>query len=139
MVEGTLKGLQGDIKFNPDDVASAQFDVSIDASTLNTGIGMRDNHVRKEEYLDVKKYPRIHFVSSKITASKSGQWVITGLLTIKNVTKEISFPFNYSLVNGNPSFEGEFEINRRNYGVGGSSMSMADTLNVLLSVRTISK
>lgn len=139
MVEGTLTGLQGKIEFDPANISASQFDVSVDANSIDTGIGMRDNHLRKEEYFDVKKYPRIRFVSSKITAAKNGQWIVTGQLTIKNVTKEISFPFSYSLTNGVPSFKGEFEINRRNYSVGGNSLSLSDNLTVMLSVATISK
>jgi polyisoprenoid-binding protein YceI len=136
MVEGTFKGLNGKIQFDQANISSAQFDVSIDANSVDTGIGMRDNHIRKKEYLDVKSYSRIHFVSSKIRTTKTGQFVVSGHLTIKNVTKEISFPFKYSIVKGMPSFEGEFEINRRDFNVGGGSLTMADNLNIFLEVKT---
>lgn len=135
VVEGTLTGLQGKIQFDQANISSAKFDVSIDANSINTEIKMRDNHMRKKEYLDVKTYPRIHFVSSKIQTDKAGQLIVFGHLTIKNVTKEISFPFRYSIVKGMPSFEGEFEINRKDFNVGGGSLTMADNLIVNLDVR----
>jgi polyisoprenoid-binding protein YceI len=136
MVEGSFKGLNGKIEFDPTNISSAQFDVSIDVNSIDTGIEIRDNHLRKKEYFDVKTYSRIHFVSSKIQTTKTGQFVVSGHLTIKNITKEISFPFRYSIVKGTPSFEGEFEINRRDFNVGGGSLTMADNLNVYLDVRT---
>ncbi|MBS1490902.1 MAG: YceI family protein [Bacteroidetes bacterium] len=139
VVNGTFKGLEGKIEFDANDISKCQFDVSVNANTIDTEIKMRDNHLRKEEYLDVKKYSRIRFTSSKITPGKSGGWVITGALTIKNVTKEIAFPFTYEVMNGAPAFKGEFEINRRNFGVGGSSISMADNLTVLLRIETVKK
>lgn len=135
MVEGSFKGLNGKIQFDSTNILSAQFDVSIDANSIDTGIEMRDNHLRKKEYLDSKTYPHIHFVSSKIQTTKTGQFVVSGHLTIKNITKEISFPFRYSVVKGIRSFDGEFEINRRNFNVGGSSLTMADKLIVYLDVR----
>jgi len=138
-VEGTLTRLEGKIEFDPNNISSSQFDVSIDANSIDTGIGMRDNHLRKSEYLNVKTYPRIRFVSSKIVAEKNGNLVITGLLTIKNVTKEISFPFTYLMINGTPLFKGEFEINRRSYDVGGRSISMADNLIIVLNIATTKK
>ena len=55
---------------------------------------------------------------------------------LKELSKEISFPFRYSIVKGIPSFEGEFEINRRDFNVGGGSLTMADNLGVFLDVRT---
>ncbi|HZX58059.1 MAG TPA: YceI family protein [Mucilaginibacter sp.] len=61
--------MQGSILFDPVQPGKMFFDVSIDANSVNTGNDMRDNHLRESTYFDVKKYPLIHFVSSKVTAS----------------------------------------------------------------------
>src|SRR6202000_3061657 len=60
---GTFSGLQGTISLDPQDVSKASFDVSVDAATVNTGNDLRDDHLRKDGYFDVQKYPRIRFVS----------------------------------------------------------------------------
>jgi polyisoprenoid-binding protein YceI len=57
-----------------------------------------------------------------------------GNLTIKGVTKEIKFPFLYIPKEDGYLFQGEFEINRRDFGVGGKSLSLSDDLKVELSV-----
>jgi polyisoprenoid-binding protein YceI len=133
-VNGSFTGLQGTINFNPDNLGLSNMDVTVDPKTVNTGIDMRDNHLRKPEYFDVKKYPDIRFVSTKITrSSKSGTLFMFGKLTIKSVTREISFPFTAVPQGDGYLLTGEFRINRIEYGVGESS-AVADNLTVLLKV-----
>ncbi|MBX3257898.1 MAG: YceI family protein [Chitinophagaceae bacterium] len=134
-VTGTLKGLEGKISFYADSLAGAHFDVSVKTGTINTGIDQRDNHLQQEEYFDAKKYPTIHFVSTKVTSSTNKEYLfVFGNLTIKDVTKEISFPFKATPRGDDYLFEGEFTLNRRDYNVGGGSITMSDNLTVLLSV-----
>src|SRR3954467_10552212 len=64
---GDFKGLTGTIKFDAANPTAAEFDVSIDASTINTSIDSRDEHLRRTSYFDVKNYPRLSFKSTKIT------------------------------------------------------------------------
>ncbi len=133
-VSGSFTGLDGKIDFNPNNLAASAFDVSIDANSINTDNNMRDNHLREDTYFDVKNYPRIHFVSTKVTTSnKEGILFVFGKLTIKNQTKEISFPFTATPSGSDYLFKGEFKINRRDFGVGGSS-TISDNLQVSLSV-----
>ena len=113
-VDGSFSGLQGNIKFDPNDITHADFNVSIDANTVNTDNNMRDDHLRTETYFDVKKYPRISFVSTKVTPStKNGVLFIFGKLTIKNQTKDISFPFTAETSDAGYLFKGTFTINRK--------------------------
>lgn len=135
-VEGTFNGLKGIIHFNDSILRGSMFNVSINASTIDTGIGMRDNHLRKSDYLAVEEFPTIQFVSTKVAkTTKSNEAVVTGKLTIKKTTKEISFPFRYGEANGVLQFTGEFKINRRDFSVGGSSLSLSDDLIVILDVK----
>jgi polyisoprenoid-binding protein YceI len=131
-IDGSFKGLQGDIKFDPQNPAASLFDVSIDAATVNTDNGLRDNHLRGDTYFDVKNYPRIHFVSTKVIA-KNGTFNITGNLTIKKKTKSIAFPFTAVASNDGYQFKGSFTINRKDFDVGGSS-TIADNLDVSLNI-----
>lgn len=132
---GTFEGLSGAITFDPASLATASFTVSVDAKTVDTDIEARDNHLRKEEYFDVEKYPKISFRSTKISTTNKPEYLyMTGVITIKNVSKEISFPFSQKAQDGGILFEGEFKLNRRDFGVGGKSFSMSDELTVELSI-----
>ena len=131
---GSFSGLQGNIRFDINHLNDANFDVSIDANTVNTDNNMRDNHLRTDTYFDVKNYPRIHFVSTKVTTSnKPGVLFIFGKLTIKNQTKDISFPFTAMATNDGYLFKGAFNIDRKDFGVGGTSV-ISNNLEVDLSI-----
>jgi polyisoprenoid-binding protein YceI len=132
---GTFEGLEGSIAFNPAKPQVAFFDVSVDAKTINTGIEARDTHLKKAEYFNVMKFPKINLKSTKIdTGDKTGTFNFSGLLTIKGITKEVNFPFTAIPKNNGYLFEGTFRLNRRDFEVGGESFSMSDELTVDLSV-----
>jgi polyisoprenoid-binding protein YceI len=133
-VDGSFSGLKGSVVFDEANLSTAQIDLTVDAATIDTGIGMRDNHLRKKDYFNVTEYPAIRFVSTKLTSSNSGTGLATGKLTIKNVTREIAVPFTYAQSNNQLKLKGEFKINRRDFGVGGSSISMADELKVFVEI-----
>ncbi len=133
-VDGSFKGLKGTIEFDPAKPAEAKFDVSIDANTIFTDNGMRDDHLREESYFDVKNHPHISIVSTKVAQSgKAGNFVFSGILEIKAVKKEISFPFSATPSEGGFVFKGEFKINRKDFNIGGSS-TISDNVNVILNV-----
>lgn len=132
---GTFEGLQGTINYDPANPLTAGFEVSVDANTIDTDIESRDNHLRKAEYFNVKEYPRLSFKSTRITKTNKADYLyMFGTITIKGVTKDISFPFKVTPKDGGYLFEGDFKLNRRDFNVGGRSLSLSDELNVELSV-----
>ncbi len=132
---GDFKGLKGTIKFLPANLPACAFDVTVDAATIDTDNESRDEHLRKAEFFDAATYKTIQLKSTQIaTSSIAGRYFMTGNLTIKGVTKPVEFGFSATPKDGGYVFEGEFKINRRDFGVGGSSVSMSDNLTVSLSV-----
>ncbi len=132
---GDFTGLKGSIVFDPNALNASTFNVSVNSNTVDTDNGSRDKHLRKEEYLSVEKHPLITFVSTKITKSSSaGRFYIIGNITIKGVTKAVEFGFSATPATTGYVFIGEFEINRRDFGVGGSSVSLSDNLKVTLAI-----
>jgi polyisoprenoid-binding protein YceI len=133
-IDGSFSGLSGSILFDPGHPADAKFDVSIDANTINTDNNMRDDHLRKDSYFDIKNFPRIRLYSTKISASgKKGELLFSGFLSIKKETKPVSFPFRADASNGGFLFSGNFTINRRDFEIGGTS-TISDMLSVSLNV-----
>lgn len=131
-VKGSFTGLQGTITFDPQSPALGNMDVTIDANTVNTNNSSRDNHLKEESYFDTKNYPTIKFVSSQITGS-NGNYTVTGKLTIKGKTKEITFPFTATPGTEGMTFTGSFKINRKDFDVGGTSI-ISNELEVKLNV-----
>lgn len=132
---GNISGLKGAIKWDDANPAASSFNVSVDVNTINTGIDGRDNHLKKEDFFDVAKYPQITFVSTVISKNADGTYQVAGNLTIKGVTKPVHIPFTVKMQGGNHEFEGEFSLNRRDYGVGGSSMTMSNDVKIKLNVQ----
>jgi polyisoprenoid-binding protein YceI len=145
-VNGSFTGLQGSIDFDPQNAAAGRFDVTIDASTVNTDNSLRDSHLKNDGYFDVKNYPRIRLLSTRLAATgKPGFYLFTGLLTIKDKSKEISFPFTVvqgsggaAPGGGDVTFKGAFTINRKDFGVGGTS-TISNELTVSLTVAATNK
>lgn len=132
---GSFKGLDGKIVFRPNDLSKTSFDVTVDATTVNTDNEMRDNHLKKESYFDVENYPKIRFVSTSCSGpDKNGHYTLSGKLTIKNTTKDMNFSFIATPMGDDYIFKGDFQLNRKDYGVGGSS-TISSNLSVFLTVR----
>lgn len=133
-VSGSFTGLSGNILFDPQHPADAAFDVSVNSNSVNTDNQMRDEHLRKSGYFDVEKYPHIRLISDKVAPStKKDVFLFTGKLTLKNHTKDISFPFTAEPVDGGYRFKGTFSINRKDFEVGGTS-TISDKLDVMLDI-----
>ena len=132
--KGSFSGVDGTITWYPQDPGKSLFDVSIDAATVNTDNSMRDEHLKKESFFDVEKYPKIRFVSTSVSGpDKKGHYTMTGKLTIKETTKDISFPFLVTALGSDLIFSGSFTLNRQDYGVGGSS-TISNQVTVSLTV-----
>ncbi len=133
-VNGSFSGLSGNMLFDKNNPGAASFKATIDASSINTGIGARDRHLKKPDYLNVEKFPTISFVSEKVALTTEGKYLATGKLFIKDRSRQISFPFTIAAEHGGTRFTGSFSVNRRDFNVGGSSISLSDNLIIFLSV-----
>lgn len=134
--KGEFRGLKGNIQWNEENPAASTINVSVDANTINTNIDSRDKELKDETYFNTDKYPLISFVSTGIT-SGSGSYKATGSLTMKGVTKTISFPFTATKTANGYLFSGNFTVNRLDFGIGKSSMVLGDDVDVSLKVQAM--
>ena len=132
-VDGTFTGFKGTINFDSQNPAKDNFDITIDAASVNTDNTLRDSHLRDDSYFNVKSFPVIRFISTKIAPSGNGAYTISGKLTIKDKSQDISFPFTAAPSGDDYLFKGSFKINRKDFGVGGTS-TISNQLEVFLSV-----
>lgn len=134
-VNGSFSGLAGSINFDPKNLAGCSFNVSVNTATVNTNNGSRDKHLKKSDYFDATKFTTLTITSTKVTTSSTaGRYFLIGNITIKGVTKPIQFSFSAIASGTGYLFDGSFELNRRDFGVGGSSLILSDKLTVNLSV-----
>jgi len=118
-VTGTFQGLKGTILFDPKALSASSFDVSIETATINTGISMRDNDLKKDKYFDLQQYPVITIKSKAITkGTHENEYLLSALLTMKGKTLPISFPFTAIQKDSGYILKGQFHINRLEFNIG---------------------
>ncbi len=133
-VNGTLQLSSTDIRFDTSDLAHSSFTVGLDVNSLNTGISMRDSHLAREEYFDSEHYPTIKFRSNSIEKKNDGSFGVSGRLFLKKTEKVLIIPFQFQSDGKNARFTGGFTINRKDFGIGGSSLSMGEIVTVKLDI-----
>lgn len=135
--EGSFKGFSGVINFDPTNLENASIKATIETKTMSTNIKLRDYTIRGKDYFDVEKYPRISMVTTKIEKTiKENEYMGYFNLTIKNVTKNIKFPFIFTQTNNKGTFTGNFSINRTDYGIGEKSVLLGNTTTIFITVNT---
>lgn len=90
-VKGAFGSFRGTLNFDESDITRSSIDVEIDASSINTREADRDTHLKSADFLDVARYPTLHFRSHSVSAVHSRTFRLAGELTIRGVTREISF------------------------------------------------
>lgn len=131
-VEGSFSGIKGNVKFDPSNLSTSSFNVCIDASSVDTGSKKRDEHLLKEDFFDVEKYPAICFESNSIIKTKDG-YIAIGVLTILDETKKIEIPFT---ADGN-SLNGKITLNRLDYGLGKDTNNFMVSNEVIITIQYI--
>ena len=87
---GRFSRVSGTVMVPDGDFSRAAVDVLIDASSIDTGVVRRDEHLRSAEYLDVNRYPHITFTARRVVAEPDGLLRVVGALTIRSVTREVT-------------------------------------------------
>ncbi|NVJ27419.1 MULTISPECIES: YceI family protein [Myxococcus] len=88
-VKGAFSNVKGTINLDDKDVTKSTVDATIDATTINTGVAKRDEHLKAPDFFDTAKYPTITFKSTKVEAAGEGKLKVTGNLTMHGVTKPV--------------------------------------------------
>lgn len=113
---GTIGGLKGAIDFDEGNPSASRFDMTVDLSTLDMGLGLKTKHAKQENFFHAEKYPVIRFKSSEITR-QGAQYLTRGELTIKGITRPVSIPFTFTRNGNEGQFRGTFEVNRKDFNL----------------------
>src|SRR5688572_10045896 len=114
--DGRFHRFRGDIAVDPRDLATARINLSIEAASIDTGIGLRDTHLRSADFFDVERFPTITFESVRVEAEGRRATVI-GRLTVRGVTREVAVPVDVTVSDVALVASGELVVNRRDYGM----------------------
>jgi polyisoprenoid-binding protein YceI len=120
-VRGHFDGFESKIEL-ADDLTQSSIEVTIDAGSITTGAGDRDEHLRSSDFLDVESNPTIQFVSTEIR-QEGDAWKVTGDLTIRDTTHPVTLDAIYEGIATDPwgndhlAFSASGVLNREDWGL----------------------
>ncbi|MDR9417816.1 YceI family protein [Gracilimonas sp.] len=125
-VNGQFNNYESTINFDPENLDESMIDVKIMVNSVDTKNERRDGHLKTDDFFNAEKWPHISFKSNSIEQTGENEYVANGTLTIKDVSKEISLPFELLGIMDNPMEEGTMVagitastvIDRTEYTVG---------------------
>jgi polyisoprenoid-binding protein YceI len=122
-VRGHFKNIRGTLEFDPAAPAKGRVEVEIDAAGLWSGDAERDEHLRSDHFLNVAKFPKITFKSTKVEPTARTEYKVTGELALRGAARPVTLavrflgqgrsPFNDTRV----GFHAETVLNRHDFGV----------------------
>ncbi|MCC6443367.1 MAG: YceI family protein [Armatimonadetes bacterium] len=142
-VTGRFEKFSGSFSYNPKNVKASKGTVTIDAASINTNVGRRDDHLRSADFFDVEKHPEIKFVSRKVYDLKKGKFRVLGDLTLHGVTRPATLDVETGGMIKDPqgglraAFTATTAINRKDYGLTWNRVIEAGKLTVGEQVRII--
>jgi polyisoprenoid-binding protein YceI len=121
-VRGSFTRWSGTVQVPDGDFSKATVAVTIDASSIDTGVADRDAHLKSADFFDVQKFPTITFKTTKITKGEGNTLKAEGDLTIHGVTKPVVLNVEYTpetLANGKTirGLTATTKINRKDFGL----------------------
>jgi polyisoprenoid-binding protein YceI len=149
-VTGTFGKVKGRVEIDDREITALKVEVTLDASSIDTGNAMRDEHLRGPDFFDVAKYPTLIFVSRKISRIDANKIQVTGDLTIRGVTKEVTV----DVEGPTPDIKdpggkmrrgatGTTKINRKDFGItwnrtlDSGGLVVGDEVNILVEVELV--
>jgi polyisoprenoid-binding protein YceI len=117
-VESNFKRFNALIDYDAAHPEKASARVDIDTASFDMGQADYNKEIAKKEWFNSAQFPKASFVSSSIKPAGAGKLTVTGKLTIKGKTADVSFPMSVKLDAGKQVFEGQLPIKRLAFNVG---------------------
>lgn len=130
-VKGHFESFNVNVETEDDDFNNAFIEVSIEVDSIRTKNADRDAHLKSDDFFNAETFPQITFVSTAFNGSK-----LTGDLTIRNITKEVTLDVDFNGVAVDPygqtkaGFEISGEINRKEFGLKWDAITEAGSIVV---------
>ncbi|MBK0381190.1 YceI family protein [Mucilaginibacter segetis] len=132
---GTIGGVTAIINFDPANLSASKIEATAEVNTIDTDNSLRDSHLKGEDYFNAEKYPMIVMSSTTFKQKGGNNYMGSFNITIKGITKSVDLPFTYADTGNANSFKGSFKINRRDFGIGGNSLTLSDEVIVNVEVK----
>lgn len=122
-VRGRFAKFSGSLNLDDEDLTRSVVEATIDASSIDTGTPDRDTHLRSADFFDVERFPELRFRSARIEKLGNDRYKVTGDLTIRDVTREVSLDVEAGGQAKDPwgneriGFVAKTALNRKDFGL----------------------
>ncbi|SJM71319.1 YceI family protein [Gulosibacter sp. 10] len=122
-IRGAFNTVAGEVHISPEGYTESNVQIVIQAASIDTRQPGRDDHLRGPDFFDVERFPQITFASTSIDEIADENFIVTGDLTIRDVTRPVSLPLEFVGVETDQfgllraGVEGTRRIDRRDWGV----------------------
>jgi polyisoprenoid-binding protein YceI len=122
-VKGEFRNFNAEVLSSGNDFTTASVNVSIDAASVFTNNDDRDNHLKSADFFDIENHKELTFKATTLKKVDDDEYRLTGLLTIKGITNEVSLNAEFGGINKDPwgnekaGFSIEGKINRKDWGL----------------------
>jgi polyisoprenoid-binding protein YceI len=122
-VRGAFNDFEGVITVDPENPERSKVELTVKVASIDTRNADRDAHLRTNDFFDMETYPEIRFASTSVEAAGGDDYRVTGDLTVKGVTKPVTFDVEFGGTATDPfgnhrlGLEGRATINRKDWGV----------------------
>lgn len=140
-VTGYFRTFNGRIEADADDLENAQIHFEADIDSISTNNVDRDNHLKSEDFFDAAQYPKLTFAGKSLQKKGAGEYLLTGDLTIRGVTQEVTLAVEGGETAVDPygntkiGFEVTGKINRKDFGLKWDAVTEAGNAVVSDQVR----
>jgi polyisoprenoid-binding protein YceI len=114
--EGGFRDFKGIVQVDPTAPEKGKVDVEIDATTLYTDSDKLVGHLKTADFFDVANHPKATFTTTDVKKGPD-KWMITGNLTLRGITKSVTFPAKVNVAEGGVDVDAEFAINRKDFAI----------------------
>jgi polyisoprenoid-binding protein YceI len=118
--DGGFKKFAGTIALMNGKPEDSTVSIDLDMNSVFTDADGLTKHLMTGDFFDVAKYPKATFKATKIvpdTEKGAGNYMVTGDLTLRGVTKSVTFPAKIAVSDGNVAVNAEFSINRKDFNI----------------------
>lgn len=132
-IEGDFNKWDATMTFTSTDVTTGVLDIKIQAASVNTGSGMKDDKLRGKDFFDASQNPLITFKSTKVIQTGPNTFDVPGTFTIRGVSKPETLTLVVSGVGtGSGTVKGTMAFDRKDYGMnsGIPFIKIADRVEV---------
>lgn len=133
--EGLFKRFEAKINYDPNDLAQAKFDVTVDIAGVDTANAERDRALPGKDFFDTAQFPRAHFVTTRFRKDANGAVLADGTLTLRGIGKPVTLVVKFAPQGNGAALDVSTTLKRLDFGIGNGDWADTSMIGNEVTVR----